>query len=315
MQGLIDYQNNVLSVQLPDAQGSYRIVFVTRVTDDTAILLNNTARLEGVKTEISSEAKTVKIEYSEGGAYARISGTITAEKLSAKTGEKLEGAKFALYLIGDDGERTHIATKITDSSGKVRFMRLKSGMYEVEELEAPVGYVLSKNNVQSEELNVLNEETKHLMFTFQNDPVRGAVQLRKTDEGGNELAGATFALYAGSVTDGNLIGEEITDERGMISWEQLEHGTYVIKEVSAPAGYAMPEEAPEVTAVIDVEGYTAYDTEDEAVPVFINDAHTGLIRITKTDMKGKVLGGAEFALYDDGGLELKNRNIQSGRHC
>lgn len=305
VQGLIDYQNNVLSVQLPDARGSYRIVFVTRVTDDTAISLNNTARLEGVKTEISSEAKTVKIEYSEGGAYARISGTITAEKLSAKTGEKLEGAKFALYLIGDDGERTHIATKITDSSGKVRFMRLKSGTYEVEELEAPVGYVLSKNNVQSEELDVLNEETKHLTFVFQNDPVRGAVQLRKTDEGGNELAGATFALYAGSVADENLIGEKMTDERGVISWEQLEHGVYVIKEVSAPAGYAMPEEVPEVTAVIDVEGYTAYDTEDEEVPVFINDANTGLIRITKTDMTGKVLGGAEFALYDDRGMELK----------
>ncbi|QHI73725.1 Ig-like domain-containing protein [Aminipila terrae] len=66
VQSGITYKDKELRIKLPKTDGSYRIELVTRLTSDTVTEINNTASLEGVKTDIVSKNETIKIEYADG---------------------------------------------------------------------------------------------------------------------------------------------------------------------------------------------------------------------------------------------------------
>ena len=64
---------------------------------------------------------------------------IAIKKISAFTGEPLEGAVFGLY--DEDGEL--VETQTSGEDGMLYFERLDWGKYTIEELEAPAGFMAS----------------------------------------------------------------------------------------------------------------------------------------------------------------------------
>ena len=81
-----------------------------------------------------------------------ITGKFRVQKVGEDGVEKLEGAEFALYKVGENGEVNKDepipSTDVKDSDeniipGRLEFTNLKDGNYQLEEIKAPKGYNIS----------------------------------------------------------------------------------------------------------------------------------------------------------------------------
>ena len=71
-------------------------------------------------------------------------------------------------------------------------------------------------------------------------PVFGNLQLQKVDEKGQPLSGVVFELNVEGNSGMLPVGTYEVDEKGQLSIDNLLPGTYELKEVKAPYGYAIP---------------------------------------------------------------------------
>ncbi|WP_027400333.1 SpaA isopeptide-forming pilin-related protein [Anaerovorax odorimutans] len=307
----ITYENKTLRIKLPETNGSYRIKLVTRITSDTVTEINNSASLEGVKTEIVTKDESVKIEYADGGAWANLAGKINlTKKAEGVTGKVLQGAVFELYELSgaDDSIETFKYKKVTDKDGKITFKRLKSGKYKLVEITAPIGYEIDDSSASKIiELNTLTEATVDVEIT--NKVLLRAIQILKTDELGNALGDAEFTLYKDALGDKNIVGKSKSAENGSVTFKDVEMGTYYIVETALPTGYLKDTSDNVIKAVVDKDGKVSYFTGKgfsdtvKDIPTIKNIAYKGNISISKVDKAGNPLKGAKFTLYDE------NKNI------
>lgn len=64
------------------------------------------------------------------------------------------------------------------------------------------------------------------------------VTFTKTDESGTPLKGVEFALYKNKEDTAPIEGtEKVSDDQGVVTFEDLESGTYYLKETSTPSGF------------------------------------------------------------------------------
>ncbi len=308
VQSGISYANKELRIKLPKTNGSYRIEMVTRITSDTVTEINNSASLEGVKTEIVSKNENVKIEYADGGAWANLAGKINLTKTADKTGSVLEGAVFGLYELSDDAKpvETLKYTKVTDKHGMIHFGRLKSGKYKLVEITAPIGYEIDKNSASRIiDLDTSTDDTRVVNLNITNKTLLRAVQILKTDELGKSLAGAEFTLYKNTIADKNVVVMAQSAVNGSVTFNNVAIGQYYIVETKAPTGYLAGTVGNVIKAVVDRDGNVSYFTGEKfmnlvtGIPTIKNIAYKGNIVISKVDKAGNPLKGAEFTLYDE----------------
>ncbi|HBA05123.1 MAG TPA: hypothetical protein DCW51_14970, partial [Clostridium sp.] len=130
--------------------------------------------------------------------------------------------------------------------------------------------------------------------SISNRRIRGSVEIKKLDQDKKPLKGAEFTLY-------NVAGKEletsVSGEDGIVLFKDLLYGEYTIEETKVPEGYLISEGVIKVSIDKDGGVYT-YEV--------LNNRIKGSIVITKTDMNGRVLQGAEFTLYDGDGKEVAN---------
>ena len=90
-----------------------------------------------------------------------------------------------------------------------------------------------------------NAPTEEPTFVNTYNPISIRVQKTSKDGSKDPLKGATYALYKVLSGEGRdiLIGTQISDENGYMTFENVEPGTYYFKEVSAPAGHTVDEYA------------------------------------------------------------------------
>ncbi len=308
VQSGISYKDKELRIKLTKTDGSYRIELVTRLTSDTVTEINNTAFLEGVKTDIVSKNETIKIEYADGGAWANLAGKIILTKMAEKTGILLEGAVFQLYEISDDSKpvETLKYTKVTDKKGMIQFGRLNSGKYKLVEVTAPVGYEIDKDSASRIiELDTSNNDTRIVNLNITNKPLLRVIQLLKMDDLGKALPGAEFTLYKKAIANENAIAKSESAVNGSVTFNNVAMGEYYIAETKAPTGYSASTAGAIVKAVVDKDGKVSYFAGDNFanavtdVPTIKNEAYKGNVIISKTDKTGSPLKGAEFTLYDE----------------
>lgn len=115
---------------------------------------------------------------------------------------------------------------------------------------------------------------------------KGSVTVNKIDQDGNKLAGAYFQLLD---ADKNPIKTLVTDESGVAKFEDLDYGTYYIKEVQAPKGYIFNGEISKV----EVNGEKAHITFN-----YTNTKNE--IEFRKVDEKGLAMAGVVFELRQNG---------------
>lgn len=220
-------------------------------------------------------------------------------------GAALEGATFTMYRKRPaDSEWTSIATAVSDASGKVFFRRVSikddpdDTEYKITETIAPEGYkkdvttTVAINNKgwfgtrysDSEDpgLALADVDIKELLefglsgagVTFVNEQIKGAIRVRKLDSvTSQKLSGAKFGLYNPDGTtarhiDGTLVSEETTNDEGIVLFEELAIGTYIVKETEAPNGYALS--SRQYSAVIGATGNPSVLLEVKDTPLGLN---------------------------------------------
>ena len=120
----------------------------------------------------------------------------------------------------------------------------------------------------------------------------GSILVRKLDQDGAALAGATFSL----TPSGSLAA--VAGQTGLFCANGLSYDDYTVTESTVPDGYtgAAPQAftvASESTCAARVEAGDGPDL------TFVNVALPGSVQLTKADDAGAALAGAEFTLHSD----------------
>ncbi|WP_027634360.1 SpaA isopeptide-forming pilin-related protein [Clostridium hydrogeniformans] len=289
-----DNSGNVLSgaeFTLYDSNGD---VVETAISDNNGMItfenvdygnytVNETKAPEGYvasKDEIKIEVTGHEAVYSYDVENTRIKGKVQIKKTD-NSGNVLSGAEFTLY----DSNGNVVETAISDNNGMITFENVDYGNYTVKETKAPEGYVPSKDEIKIE----VKDHEKVYSYDVENTRIKGKVQIKKTDNGGNVLSGAEFTLYD---SNGNVVEATISDNNGMVTFENVDYGNYTVKETKAPEGYVASKDEIKVE-VKDHEAVYSYDVENTRIK--------GKVQIKKTDDSGSILPGAEFTLYDNSG--------------
>ena len=260
-------------------------VTVTVTKDDASNTIKATVAY-GEKTSFTNTFVTSEIpptppvvEKPEAKLY-----TIQLHKVNGE-GRALAGAVFGLFeadgstpVANPYGEGQ--ATATSDANGLVTFTGLEAKDYVVKEITAPEGYQLSEEaiTVSSSQLIASTDQVldqgKVVNKPFTAIPPTPPVvekpelklytiQLHKINPFYQSLAGAVFGLFeADGVTPvANPYGEgqatATSDANGLVSFVGFEAKDYVVKELTAPAGYQLSTDsitvsAAELTAATDL---------------------------------------------------------------
>ena len=146
-------------------------------------------------------------------------------------GKPLAGAVFELRR----GSGEVLIRDVTNENGLIFRGNLTTDTYVIEEIQAPTGYLLDENPIQSIYISTA-DDNKEYTVTFVNKKKPG-IDVIKVD--GNDstvkLEGAVFRI---TDTITNQYWDIETGEDGVAHLENLELGrAYIVEEIQAPAGY------------------------------------------------------------------------------
>ena len=181
-----------------------------------------------------------------------------SEKDSQGNVKVLAGAEFTLF----DANNKVVRRNSSNVKGVVEFKGLSEGTYTLKETVPPEGYKATDRTItvkidkdgkvtfeglkQDDDIfNILNNlENPTIQVT--NRPNKTKVTIVKVDEKVNEdgsykiLPGAIFGLFdenGNAITKDEENYEVETNKDGKATFDDLEPGTYIIKEIKAPNGY------------------------------------------------------------------------------
>ena len=149
-------------------------------------------------------------------------------------GEGLPGATLEIH----DEEGTVIYRHVTDEDGGLEEVKLIPGTYTLHEIFAPNGYALSEEIVT---FTVNEDGTVEGEAIMKDDVTR--FSFYKIDEKGNKLSGAEFTMYD---EEGNVYAVAESDENGIVTFENMLVGKYIIKETKALPDYQLSSETIEL---------------------------------------------------------------------
>ena len=153
------------------------------------------------------------------------------QKIDAETRKPLKDAVFQLKKANGDMVKEDI---ITGEDGTAFIEGLDAGDYIVTEVTAPGGYV-----VDDTPHSVSLEEGKTYTLTLENTKKPGLLIKKIDSQTKKPLQGAVFKITRGN---GSVVRESVTtDADGVIHLPELDTGTYIITEITAPDGYAIDE--------------------------------------------------------------------------
>ncbi len=320
-----------------DATGTYEATpIATAVTNSAGIATFNVAETGTTDAPIKYKAVETKspekyclasnvyhvfnvmntiTEYSWDVVNTKVIAAIEVTKEDVDTAEKLEGAEFTLY----DVNKVVLDKKTTGAEGYVRFNNLTAGNYWIQETKAPEGYDNNYTDETKTELiwyPVVIEDGSEGKIVLNNSKLNVVARNKKLPEGkitiqkkdsadGSALAGAEFTLYQSDGTT-PVAGctPVVTDAEGKASFDNLDYGSYIVKETKAPENYKTPTfwqaiTINRATEQVEIEVENSLDEKVEEI--------VGTVSVLKVDSENnaKVLSGAEFTIYNAAGQPVK----------
>ena len=265
-EGLLDHghEKHPLEIDVPRVNGKegYVIVQTFKVTDEqrfkdlwTGYYLSNGSRHTGSYQKgnynwaLGSETgKEIPKFYTQKIKLINkkyVPGSFKIKKTNEADDTDLQGAIFELR----DSEGKTI-NRYSGSDGIVEFNNLEPGIYALQEVEAPKGFIKSNRrwqvvvydngNVVIREVGgtgaeITGKDTIEIPVT--NKPVGEEFKVYKKKSDGTPLKDAKFVIMDKDET--KEVASGTSDEKGVVTFTPaLERNkTYVIKETEAPAGY------------------------------------------------------------------------------
>lgn len=153
-------------------------------------------------------------------------------KVDAKTEEPLANAKFKITKTEDDT----VSEYMTDENGKITIQDLPEGIYTVEEITAPDGYIL---DTQHKEIELSAGDSKQLVYENTRKPDLIITKTNALTE--KPVPNTTFKIeYEGENGGVVPLGTYKTDENGQIILEDVNPGWYIITETRPAQGMSLP---------------------------------------------------------------------------
>lgn len=205
--------------------------------------------------------------------------TVNLGKIDAKTGEYISGA--TMRLNREDGEMEPITFVSSNSPYQVK--RLTPGVYSLEEIEAPSGYVGTGSKITFRVLETGEVQTVNIT----NDITTISINNRTLTVDTNKTSGYKYQL---ETRDGTLIDEFTTTNENYVK-ENLEIGEYILKQIEAPNGVIVNNEPIY---------FSITDSNNVSIINFVNDFTK--VNISKKDMVGsEEVEGAHLVIKDSNG--------------
>ena len=136
-----------------------------------------------------------------------------------------------------------------------------------------------------------HDKTRSYQNTITGDTKRkakkGSVTVNKIDQDGKKLPGAYFQLLD---KNKDPIKTLVTDENGVAVFEDLDYGTYYIKEVQGPKGYQFKEEISDAIVVGEKQAYYTFNYKNKKNEIVFR----------KVNEKGLAMDGVVFELSLNG---------------
>lgn len=264
-----------------------------------AYTVTETAAPEGYVADIASRT----FEAVAGGSVQLIftntrKPSLKVTKIDANTGKALAGAVIRISNLS--GSTT--VDKTTNADGEIFLEDLEEGLYTVQEITAPKGYLL---NDELHHVEVQAGSNNELVIANTKKP---SLTIKKYDSlTGKPMANVRFEVYRDTL----LIGAYDTNAAGEILLYDLELGTYTVKEIAADEGHIV-NSTPQSIEIMENSG-------ERAILVFLNDQKPYL-RLVKLDsdsmrplanavFKFEKVGGSfekEYTTGADGEVQLDN---------
>lgn len=328
-------EDGTLTLPRPLKYGSYMMF---EVSSPYGYLLNS----EAVMFEITPENPSAMLEvsYLDASAKGRIELHKTGELLAGfESGEtdfgtlytpiyseqNVAGAVFNVYadedVVTPDGTvravKDELVDTVTTASDAVAVSKeLYLGRYRVEEISAPVGFVLD-TTPRYVTLSYADQNTPVVFepVSIRNARQKAEITFRKEMEAATGYVDKPFAnVVFGVFTNGEVSGTDgvmlppdslvslvspDSDGNGHIPAD-LPIGQYYLKELETAEGYKLDEtKYPFDFSYAGEQTETVYIDLTPDAPI-CNEIYKDSVRIVKTDLSGTMrLAGAEFELYAD----------------
>ena len=210
---------------------------------------------EPVTFEVTENTKNLQIK------MENIKNKVLIGKIDADTKNYISGAK--LQLIDEKGKKLK---EWTSSNELYEISGLTNGVYYIEEIEAPTGYIKNPNKIKV----TITENTTTDTYTIENKSI--AIKIAKIDASNNTLvAGATLQLL--NSNQEVIYTWQTTD--AYQTFTDLQEGKYYVRETNAPNGYILNKELVPFTIDDSINSFTvSFNNEKTTVNPGKIDAST-----------------------------------------
>lgn len=208
----------------------------------------------------------------------------------------------ANFQLVANGEEIPEATLVIRGDGADAFKDLQAFDengeaidYTVREINVPEGFetTVTENSVCGCDYVFTNTNTVPV------EPGVGRLSFTKLDGITQEpLEGAVFELR--SIDDNIAAVEAGSDATGVVTFDKVSEGTYLLTEKRAPEGYLLAHAT--FIVKVDRDGVVTLNGEPQdsaSIANFPEESETYTVVLQKTDETNRVLEAAEFDLYDD----------------
>ena len=234
---LLDESGNVIDTLITDQNGE-AVSKLLRI--DRNYTLKETKTLE--KYDLNQETQTVILEQDKIKDITFTNelkkGQIRVIKIDLDNNEvKLKGVEF--NVLDESGEI--VDTLITDENGEAISKELRVNQkYTLKETKTLENYVLNE-----EMQTVTLKPAEITSVTFENEKIKGYIQVTKTSSEDNEysklpkgspLSDVTFEIYD---SENNKVDTITTDSAGTAVSKELLKGCYTVKEISSAKYYLL----------------------------------------------------------------------------
>lgn len=295
--------------------GSYTIKFQSKANpldnESTIIYKTDNPKSQTMVSFGFNDIKTGTFSTYDMGVSVRIN------KRDINTKELIKDTGTIFKIKNSDTGEYKKKEYSVDENGYVIFS-LSEGNYEIEEVNASYGYVINEKNTKvTIDENIKLNDSYYDIDIF-NDVPKGKINILKIDEDSNFLEGVEVGIFD---SDYNLLEKVLTDKNGSAYIDNLELGTYYVKELNTIEGYILSDEYHEVNL-------NYIDDKTNIVEETIKLVNSKIIcdvTYVSTDESSKGINGIEINLYDesdniiyngktDGNGEIIIENLPYGKY-